>query len=152
MTGLEIVMAFLSVFPHTPARQCMIARQDQIAQAIEASREAYPNMPSEMIATIGFMETHLGCDANEGGNWGAPIDARHRHTAGTPLHAARILWHSYEVCHTWEGAARRFRTGLCGHTVIGTQYARRAIQLSNRIRFTVERTHGLAASTPAVSF
>lgn len=62
---------------------------------------------------MAFAETHLGCDHNEGGNWGAPIDAQHRHTAGTHMSAVRILSRSYTVCGNWDGAVMRFRTGLC---------------------------------------
>ena len=139
MTGLELVTAFITLFPHSPARSCIIERREYIAQTLEASRTSYPEMPIEMIATIGFMETHLGCDRGEGGNWGAPVSAQQRHVAGTPLQAARVLWRSYEVCHTWEGAARRFRTGLCHATATGTPYARNAISISNRIQVEVER-------------
>lgn len=71
------------------------------------------SVPSGLALSVSFHETHVGCDRNEGGGWGAPIDIRHRHTAGTPEHAIRALRRSFEVCHDWEGAVSRFRSGLC---------------------------------------
>lgn len=139
-------MAFITLFPHSPARQCIYERREHIVEVLDASRAAYPDMPIEVIATVGFLETHLGCARNEGGGWGAPIDIHHRHTAGTPMHAARALWRSYEVCnHDWEAAARRFRTGLCGNTPIGTRYGRLMVRVSRNLRLETQhnRERGL---------
>lgn len=133
----EIVTAMIVRYPRTPARYCIAARHQQIESVLVASRIAYPDMPMEMIATIGLLETHLGCARGEGGNWGAPISPRQRHVAGTPMHAARALWRSYEVCHNWEGAARRFRTGLCGHTPVGDRYGRLAMNVAYNVRMQV---------------
>ena len=133
----EMVTAILVKYPQTPARQCIVARHQQIESVLVASHIRYPDMPMEMIATIGFLETHLGCARGQGGNWGAPISPQHRHVAGTPMQAAVALWRSYEVCHNWEGAARRFRTGLCEATPIGTRYGRLAMNLSYNIRMQV---------------
>jgi hypothetical protein len=139
ITAADIVTAILSLYPYMSHnnRQCIIEHRTQIEQNLIASQTNYPEMPMEMIATIGFMETHLGCDYGEGGNWGAPISPTQRHVAGTPIQAATALWHGYERCHTWEGAARRFRTGLCSPTPVGSSYSRRAMYIVNRLRLQV---------------
>ena len=137
ITATEIIAAFLSLHPHSPANNCIVSRREVIEEALNTSQTTYPQMPIEMFATIGYMETHMGCYGN--GNWGAPISARQRHIAGPPARAAAILWHSFEVCGNWEAAARRFRTGLCGHTTIGDRYSRTAMQIANSIRMEVNR-------------
>lgn len=129
--GLDLVTAVLMHFPHFPTRQCIIDRREIIANAIEESIREFPELDPEVLVAIGFSETHLGCDANEGGNWGAPISPTRRNVAGTPLQAARILWHSYQACGTWEAAARRFRTGLCNPTPVGSSYAHRVMHLTH---------------------
>ena len=139
ISAAEILTAILSLYPYMSGnnRQCIIQHREQIEQVLIESQRNYPEMPMEMIATIGFMETHLGCDYGEGGNWGAPLSPTQRHVPGTPFQAATALWHSYEHCHTSEGAARRFRTGLCRPTNTGSPYARRAIHVMNRLRVHV---------------
>ena len=141
ISAAEVVTAILSLYPHMSHnnRQCIIERRSQIEQVLVVSQRHYPEMPMEMIATIGFMETHLGCDYGEGGNWGAPLSPTQRHMAGTPFQAATALWHGYEHCHTWEGAARRFRTGLCHPTTTGSSYSRRAMRIVNRLRVHIAR-------------
>jgi hypothetical protein len=145
ITAADVVTAILALYPHMSGnnRQCIIEHRPQIEQVLVEAQRQYPNMPTEVFATIGFMETHLGCDRGEGGNWGAPISPRQRHIAGTPLQAATALWRSYEVCGSWDGAARRFRTGLCRPTVIGTRYSTIAVNITNRIRIRVnsDREH-----------
>lgn len=133
----EIYLAVLFAFPQTPARQCLINRREIVVGAIESSMRTYPEMPPQLFVAVGFLETHLGCARGEGGNWGAPISPTRRHVAGTPMHAARALWRSYEVCGDWEAATRRFRTGLCRNTIIGTRYGRNAIRFARSIRFQV---------------
>jgi hypothetical protein len=135
----EIVTAILMRFPQSPARNCIMARRQHIESVLVSSANIYPEMPVEIIATVGFLETHLGCARGEGGNWGAPISPLRRHIPGTPLQAARALWRSYEVCGNWEGAARRFRTGLCRPTIVGTRYGRMAVNVARSIRMQVLR-------------
>lgn len=139
ISAAEIVTAILSLYPYMSGnnRQCIIEHRAQIEQVLVLSQREYPEMPMEMIATVGFMETHLGCDSSEGGNWGAPISPTQRHIAGTPFQAATALWHGYERCHTWEGAARRFRTGLCRPTPTGSAYSRTAMHIVNRLRVRI---------------
>lgn len=141
ITATQIVTALLSLYPHMSGhnRQCIIDRRSQIESVLQEAQRTYPDMPVEMFATVGFLETHLGCDINEGGNWGAPISATRRHVAGTPMQAAGVLWRSYERCHTWEGAMRRFRTGLCHPTTTGTHYSRVGMRIANRLRIKIER-------------
>lgn len=137
---LELVLALITLFPHSPSRDCLIARRHQIASVLEASQERFPEMPPELVLAVGFMETHNGCDRNEGGNWGAPISNQQRHVAGRPIQAAASLWTSYQRCnHSWEAATRRFRTGLCSPSVVGTPYSRTATRLASRIQAEVIR-------------
>lgn len=137
MLAAEIVTAILVRYPMTPARECIIARRQHIERVLVDSYNTYPQMPMEMIATIGFLETHLGCARGEGGNWGAPISVQQRHVAGTPMQAATALWRSYQVCGDWEGAARRFRTGLCRPTIVGIRYGALAMNVSRGIRMQI---------------
>ena len=140
ITPVEAVTAILALYPYMSGnnRQCIIEHRSQIESVLVEAQRQYPAMPTEVFATIGFMETHLGCDQGEGGNWGAPISPRQRHVAGTPMQAATALWRSYEVCGSWDGAARRFRTCLCRPTVIGSRYSRIAGHITNRIRLNID--------------
>ena len=145
ISPVEAVTAILALFPYMSGnnRQCIIEHRTQIEQVLVEAQRQYPEMPTEVLTAVGFMETHLGCDQGEGGNWGAPISATRRHVAGTPMQAAAILWHSYEVCGTWEGAARRFRTGLCRNTMVGLPYSRRAISVANRLRSLAQNSQNI---------
>lgn len=114
-----IVAAFLAIFPHMNGnnRRCIEQQQTrivhQLREVAQPSAPELPVPPVELTASVAFLETHLGCDVNEGGNWGAPISATRRHTAGTHMHAVRVLSIGFVRCGSWEGAVRRFRTGLC---------------------------------------
>lgn len=114
-TAYILVSALLNIFPYMSGnnRQCIQAHQETIAMHLTNGLNQF-EVPQLVLISVGFSETHLGCDINEGGNWGAPISRFHRHTAGTPNHAAIALRRSYEVCnHSWVGAISRFRCGLC---------------------------------------
>lgn len=119
MSPETIVIAILALFPHMSGdnRACIESQQARIVQQLREVSQPHepgaPVPPTELTAAVAFAETHLGCDVNEGGNWGAPVDSRHRHTAGTHLSAVRVLSRSYQVCGSWDGAILRFRTGLC---------------------------------------
>lgn len=143
ITPLEAVTAILALFPYMSGnnRQCIIENRTQIEQVLTEAHQVYPNMPTEVFIAVGFMETHLGCDAVGNGNWGAPISSTQRHIAGTPMQAATVLWRSYEVCGSWDGATRRFRTGLCGNTSVGLRYSRTAMSLANRVRLHAQIIH-----------
>jgi len=149
MTGAELVTAVLALWPVMSGdnRACIEARRDRIAEQVEESVRVYPTIRPALLVAIAFSETHLGCDRDEGGNWGAPISPTRRHVAGTHLHAARILSRSLEVCHGDElSAARRFRTGLC-HPLrqsssavvgrVGEAYGRRVLRMAARIEAQV---------------
>lgn len=146
MTPKLILAALLAIFPHMSHgnRQCIIDHQPRLeVQLQEVSQPIEPGAPvppTEVTATVAFLETHLGCDHGEGGNWGAPIDRNHRHTAGTHMDAVTSLVHGYQECGTWEGAVFRFRTGVCNPAqgapqtgVIGTDYLHRFRSLLNRM-------------------
>ena len=133
MSPEAILVAILAIFPHMSGnnRQCIIDRQPRIAaQLREVSEPIEPGAPVppvELTAAVAFAETHLGCDINEGGNWGAPIDRNHRHTAGTHLSAVRVLSRGYAQCGSWDGAIVRFRTGFCNPARQGATPAIQAI-------------------------
>lgn len=115
MTADLIVAAILAIFPHMSGnnRRCIENNRRQIAANLAETHRAFPALPMEVMASVAFLETHLGCDAGEGGNWGAPVSARRRHVAGTPMQAARIMAQGIQQCRSMEGAIRRFRTGFC---------------------------------------
>lgn len=119
MSPEAILAAILALFPHMSGnnRRCIETQQSRIIRQLrEVSEPVEPEAPvppTELTAAVAFVETHLGCDINEGGNWGAPIDPQHRHTAGTHMHAVRALSRGYRACGDWDGAVMRFRTGLC---------------------------------------
>ena len=146
MFGTALVTAVLALFPLMSGRNrgCIEAGRARIAQQIDETARAYPRVRPEVLVAVAFSETHLGCDAGEGGGWGAPVDRQHRHTAGTHLHAAAVLARGMEVCRGDElSAVRRFRTGLCDPMRqstsavvgrVGERYGRRVIRLAERLQ------------------
>ena len=160
MTPEAIIIAILGIFPHMSQnnRQCIIDRTPQITQQLQEVGEpiepgaAVP--PRELTAAVAFLETHLGCDRFEGGNWGAPINARQRHVPGNHMSAVRILVRGYRTCGTWEGSVMRFRTGLCNPRrqssnrhiqTVGPRYLRRVQDL--QARMVAYRDRRLASNT-----
>lgn len=141
-----LLSAILSIFPHMSGnnRACIERNFDDIAMVAEAA-ERDMGVPPAVILAVGFLETHLGCDQGEGGNWGAPISRTRRHTAGTPAQAALALSHGYQVCHTWVGAISRFRSGQCRIPARMANYPRNAINLINRM----SRVAGVPSPIPA---
>ena len=137
-----LLSAILSIFPYMSGnnRACIERNFDDIAMVAEAA-ERDMGVPPAVILAVGFLETHLGCDQGEGGNWGAPISRTRRHTAGTPAQAALALSHGYQVCHTWVGAISRFRSGQCRIPARMANYPRNAVRLINRM--------SLIAGTPS---
>lgn len=131
MTLFELLLsAILSIYPHMSGhnRACIERNFDDIVMvAVNADHDM--GVPPAVLYAVGFLETHLGCDQGEGGNWGAPIDRQHRHTAGRPSQAAASLATGYRVCHTWEGAISRFRSGRCQIPRSMASYPRNAICL-----------------------
>lgn len=125
-----ILSAILAIFPYMSGnnRACIVDRQAQIAQHATEGQQTH-GVPELVMMSVGFSETHLGCDINEGGNWGAPISRHQRHTAGTPNHAAAALRRSYEVCGNWTGAISRFRCGLCSCPGRTASYTQRVVGL-----------------------
>ncbi len=145
MSGWALVAAVLALFPVMSGRNraCIEDRHDAIARQVDETARAYPSVRPEVMVAVAFSETHLGCDAGEGGGWGAPVDRHHRHTAGTHLHAAAVLARSMVVCGGDElSAVRRFRTGLCNPIQtsssplvgrVGERYGRRVLALAARL-------------------
>jgi hypothetical protein len=144
--GTALVTAVLALFPVMSGRnrECIEARRDAIARQVDETVRAFPSVRPEVLVAVAFSETHLGCDAHEGGGWGAPVDRHHRHTAGTHLHAAAVLARSMVVCGGDElSAVRRFRTGLCNPIRessspivgrVGERYGRRVLALAERLQ------------------
>ena len=134
MSGLAVVLAILGIYPHMNGnnRQCIVDRQVRIAEQLEETVRM--GVPVLVMAAVAFKETHFGCDRNEGGGWGAPIDRFHRHTAGTHVQAAQSLINGRAACGSWEGAVLRFRTGACApRRGPGPAYLREVLRLEGRI-------------------
>ena len=113
MTPAAILAALLSLYPRSPAAQCLHARRGAILDALVAAHRAHPEVPTALLAAVGWHESHLGCARASGGCWGSPRDRDHRHTAGTPTDAARDLAHALRACGSTVGAIARFRGGSC---------------------------------------
>ena len=111
-TALAIVAALLSLYPHQRFGNCIRRRQHEIAARAEGSATRH-GVPVAILLSVGYLESSWGCHPRSGGCWGAPVDVRHRGTAGTADHAAAALARSYRVCGTWLGGVSRFRCGLC---------------------------------------
>ena len=150
MTPEAIIAALLAIFPYMSGnnRQCIIDNTPRIVRQlneVNAYRAADGTAPPplELVAAMAFMETHLGCDPNEGGGCGIPIDARHRHTAGNHMSMIRVLVNTYRHCHNWDGAVMMFRTGWCNparqspnprYRWVGPRYLRNVRSLVSRIQ------------------
>lgn len=115
-----------------PQRGRIEQRHDAIVAMATDSAERF-NVPVVLLMVTGFLETHLGTDDGEHGNWGSPIDRRHRHTAGTSDSAARDLAHSFQICGNWLAAVRRYRTGLCFRDASVGYTAAYSIRLAERV-------------------
>lgn len=153
-----ILAALLALFPHMSGnnRQCILDRRprilrqlEEVGRPLEEPGEMGVIAPREIVAAVAFAETHLGCDNGEGGNWGAPIDPQHRHTAGTHIHATIALIHGYQACHTWDGAIMRFRTGLCDSRTSPNPAVRaQGLRYLRSINRLVSRIQDFAGSQP----
>lgn len=128
----HLFTGLLLFFPHFPMRPCVTRRQPEITRILAVAQERY-GVPPPLFLSVGFHETHLGCDANEGGGWGAPINRRNRHVAGTPLQAARVLARGWLHCGSWLGAARYFNTGMCDERHDRRRYGPRILRLAQII-------------------
>ena len=128
-----ILAALLALFPSMNYAPCVRANAPRIAaEAARAEREL--GVPPEVLLVVGLLESHWGCNPASGGCWGAPIDFRHRGTAGTPLHAARVLANGYRACGDWTRAVAWFRSGDCRPRAPGLRgYVRRATALMARV-------------------
>lgn len=128
----ELILLLLTLFPHMSHgnRPCIERRVDVITeQAREASR--MHNVPPHLLISVGFHESHLGCQETD---WGAPASRTRRHTPGTPVDAARALANGYAACRSWEGAVFRFRSGLCRSRDPNVmQYVTSVMNLSRRL-------------------
>jgi hypothetical protein len=153
MSPATILTALLHLFPYMNGnnRQCIETQQARIISQLNDLTNNPPLeivVPLEVIVPVAFRETHLGCDAQEGGGWGAPISASRRHTAGTHRNAARILAVGFQLCGTWDRAIYRFRTGHCTRrglradiAAIGDRYLRGINALRQRLQETAVRAH-----------
>lgn len=112
--GSDLLLAALLALFHPPRdiRACIERRRDDIISALVAA-EHDRDVPPEILLVTAFLETHVGCDSREGGNWGAPASRRNRHRPGSPDDAAAALERGFRRCHTWLGAIGMFRAGMC---------------------------------------
>jgi hypothetical protein len=108
----RLLAALLGMLGHSRHTPCIERHRDAIAERAAAAETAH-GVPPAVLLVVGLLESHWGCHPASGGCWGAPVDRRHRLTAGTPDHAARALARSRAVCGSWAGAIARFRSGLC---------------------------------------
>lgn len=152
MTAEAIITAILAIYPHMSHnnRQCIEQRRVRIEAQLDEAFVRYADIPREVLASVAFAETHLGCDAGEGGNWGAPISPHARHTAGTHMHAVQALHRGLDVCGTLDGAIQRFRVGFCTprrQTSRRDVWARAESYLA-RVRGLAARIHARAETPP----
>jgi hypothetical protein len=132
MLSTTLLVSLLAMYPHGIGMARMRAHSESIATQADAA-SAHWNVPPALLLSVCLLETHCGQDSGEGGNWGSPVDRRHRHTAGTADNAARDLAHSFAICHTWYAATRRYRSGLCGRDAERGYAAATALHLAERI-------------------
>lgn len=135
MTIAQLLLtALLNLFPYMSGdnRACIVRNFNSIAQVAE-NAERDLGVPAAVMLTVGFIETHNGCDRGEGGNWGAPISPTQRHVAGAPSQAGVALQHGFERCGSWLGAISRFRSGHCRIPPAMEHYPRTAMRIITRI-------------------
>jgi hypothetical protein len=132
---LSAMIAVLPPIPQ-PQRDRIHLQRETIVSMATASSGRY-RVPPSVLLVVGFMETHLGTDDGEGGGWGAPIDARHPHKAGTSDDAAKVLARGRKRCGSWQGGVSWFRSGQCVPPRFAESYVRKAIWL-------IQRTHDRA--------
>jgi len=142
-----LLTTYLSFFSSLSpgAASCIEERRDAIVANLNAGEGKY-GVPAGLMMVVAFNETHLGCDAREGGNWGAPISATRRHVAGTPLQAARILANGHRHCGSWRGAVSFFRTGLC------RPVEARHVPYVNRVTWQTSLVYGVVRRNMLLSF
>lgn len=110
-----LLATYLAFFHHVSppsVRACIDRNADAIAARLTLG-ERIEGVPAGVMLVVAFRESHIGCDAGEGGNWGAPASRTRRHDPGTPMQAVAALGWSYDVCGDWLGAVARFHSGLC---------------------------------------
>jgi hypothetical protein len=114
MNPTNLLLTALLALHRPPAfhAQCIENHRSSIVEHATASANRY-QIPVSLLLVTAFSETHLGCDPHEAGGWGAPIDRRHRHTAGGSDQAASSLAWGFRECHTWFGAVSFYRSGRC---------------------------------------
>lgn len=111
-----VLAAILAIFPRMSHnnRACIEENRDRIIAQLQEIRSLTPANqtppPTEIVAAIGFLESHLGCDSP---NWGVPLLDANRVSRGTHAHAIQSLASSFDKCGTWRRAVWRFHTGLC---------------------------------------
>lgn len=136
MNPEAVITVLLLLFPRMSHgnRECIVQRREAIVSQLREAEETF-GIPPAIMASVAFVETHLGCDRNEGGNWGAPVSPTRRHSPGTHLHAARALATSWRVCGggTWEPAVLRFHVGLCRPGRRRSAYANTVLTLTHRL-------------------
>ncbi len=111
-TATALLIALLSLLPHSPGTACVRTRIDHIAAQIAEIETTY-GVPPGLTVAICWRESWCGCHPASGGSWGAPRDARHRNIAGPPNTTGHILQVGFEQCGSWFASVTRFRSGHC---------------------------------------
>jgi hypothetical protein len=128
-----ILAALLAILPpHVESTSLIRAHRERVLHDATAALAAY-DVPPAVLFAVGWVETWLGEYPGEAHGWGAPIDMRHRHTAGTATTAARVLRRGFERCGTWSRAAAWFRSGECSGDRAGDAYGATVARLVERI-------------------
>lgn len=128
---LVILMSLLHVRADYAA--CIRRNQTRIADSANRSAERF-DVPVDVLLTVAYLESHLGCANGSGGCWGAPINRSHRNQAGGSDQAAAALAWGYARCGSDLGAISHFRCGLCTCRRLRGYTPAQAINLLTRIR------------------
>lgn len=124
--------ALLALYPHGLYRQRILAARESISQRLSDAENTL-GVPVPVLLAVAWNESHLGFAPGSGGCWGAPINAAHRLTAGTSVHAARVLARGRTYCRgSWRGAIGFFRSGVCSGGV-HADYVARVSTLAHRL-------------------
>ena len=148
MNAAAFLAALLALLPVPAARRaCIVARRDAIIAQADAAALA-DGVPVGVLLVVAFLESHIGCAPRSGACWGAPIDPRHRQTAGNARSASRALAWGYRRCHTTLGAISHFRSGRCVSGRLVGYRPEDAVRLLDRV---TARAAGVAAAEAATA-
>jgi hypothetical protein len=126
-----LLVTLLALYPG-PQSQCIRSRADAIAASADAASVTY-GVPASVLLTTAFLETHIGCDAGEGGGLGAPASRTRRHVAGGWEQHGSALRLGFVRCRSWRGAISHYRIGRCRGRVPRGYTAETALHIAARV-------------------